>query len=133
VHRLRSTRVGTDLLVQLLRRPEVAYGDLPSRDDSLPAEVTKQVEIEIKYEGYIDRQESEVERFKNLEEKQIPDWLNYQTVPSLRTEARIKLEKIRPSTVGQASRISGVSPADIAILLVWMKRGAQQPIANVEV
>ena len=81
----------------------------------------------MKYEGYIDRQQIEVERFKTIEEKTIPSWLNYQEVPSLRTEARMKLEKIRPATVGQASRISGVSPADIAILMVWMKRG---PIAK---
>jgi len=125
--RLSSTRTGSDLLVQLLRRPEVRYSDLPSTDACLPADVIEQVEIEVKYEGYIDRQQIEVERFKTIEEKTIPSWLNYQEVPSLRTEARMKLEKIRPATVGQASRISGVSPADIAILMVWMKRG---PIAK---
>ena len=122
--RLSSTRAGSDLLVQLLRRPEVRYRDLPHADLSLPLEVTEQVEIDVKYEGYIDRQQLEVARFQTIEEKVIPTWLNYQEVPSLRTEARIKLEKIRPRTVGQASRISGVSPADIAILLVWLKRGA---------
>ena len=125
--RLSSTRAGSDLLVQLLRRPEVRYCDLPSADTSLPTDVIEQVEIDVKYEGYIDRQQFEVERFKTVEEKTIPSWLNYQEVPSLRTEARMKLEKIRPATVGQASRISGVSPADIAILMVWMKRG---PIAK---
>ena len=107
----------------LLRRPEVGYTDLPSRDDSLSAEVIEQVEIEIKYAGYIDRQEVEVEKFKTLESKQIPDTFDYAVVPSLRTEARVKLQKIRPQTLGQASRISGVSPADIAILAVWLKRG----------
>ena len=86
----------------------------------------EQVEIEVKYEGYIDRQELEVARSKTLEQKEIPDWLDYQQVPSLRTEARMKLEKIRPATLGQASRISGVSPADIAILMVWLKRGPQE-------
>jgi tRNA uridine 5-carboxymethylaminomethyl modification enzyme len=125
IHRLSSTRLGTDLLLQQLRRPEVRYQDLPSRNPDLSAEVIEQVEIEVKYEGYIDRQEVEIARFQTLESKQIPDWLNYDTVPSLRTEARIKLQKIRPSTVGQASRISGVSPSDIAILLVWLKRGPQ--------
>ena len=123
LERLSTTRVGSELLIQILRRPEVRYADLPNRDDSLPNEVKEQVEIEVKYEGYIDRQEAEVERFRNLEDKQIPNWLNYQEVPSLRTEARIKLDKIRPTTLGQASRISGVSPADIAILMVWLKRG----------
>jgi tRNA uridine 5-carboxymethylaminomethyl modification enzyme len=124
IKRLATIRVGTDLMQMLLRRPEVSYKDLPSRDDSLPAEVIQQVEIEIKYAGYIDRQEVEVEKFKGLESKQIPDSFDYATVPSLRTEARVKLQKIRPQTLGQASRISGVSPADIAILTVWLKRGS---------
>jgi len=124
--RLSTTRVGTDLMQMLLRRPEVGYIDLPSRDDSLAAEVIRQVEIEIKYAGYIDRQEVEVEKFKSLESKQIPDSFDYAAVPSLRTEARVKLLKIRPQTLGQASRISGVSPADIAILAVWLKRGSAQ-------
>ena len=125
IRRLSSTRVGTDLLLQQLRRPEIRYQDLPSRNPDLAVEVVEQVEIEIKYEGYIDRQETEIARFQTLESKQIPDWLNYEAVPSLRTEARMKLQKIRPGTVGQASRISGVSPSDIAILLVWLKRGPQ--------
>jgi tRNA uridine 5-carboxymethylaminomethyl modification enzyme len=124
LNRVATTRVGTDLLQTLLRRPEVSYKDLPSRDESLSTDVTQQVEIETKYAGYIDRQEIEVEKFKTLESKQIPDSFDYATVPSLRTEARAKLQKIRPQTLGQASRISGVSPADIAILTVWLKRGA---------
>jgi tRNA uridine 5-carboxymethylaminomethyl modification enzyme len=131
--RLSTTRVGPDLMQMLLRRPEVSYRDLPSRDDSLPAEVIQQVEIEIKYAGYIDRQEVEVEKFKTLESKQIPDAFDYAAVPSLRTEARVKLQKIRPQTLGQASRISGVSPADIAILAVWLKRGSAQATVSQEV
>jgi len=107
----------------LLRRPEVAYRDLPSQDASLPEEVIQHVEIEIKYAGYIDRQEAEIEKFRTLEDKPIPDWLDYAAVSSLRTEARTKLQKIRPATLGQASRISGVSPSDMAILTVWIKRG----------
>ena len=122
--RLQRTRVGTDLLEQLLRRPELTYQDLPSRDETLPAEVIQQVEIAIKYAGYIDRQQSEIERFKSLEGKQIPEAFDYSTVPSLRSEARQKLTKLRPATLGQASRISGVSPADISILTVWLKRAA---------
>jgi tRNA uridine 5-carboxymethylaminomethyl modification enzyme len=125
LNRVTTTRVGSDLLIQMLRRPEVKYSDLPIRNNLLSAEITEQVEIEVKYEGYIDRQELEVERFRSVEEKQIPSWLDYQEVPSLRTEARCKLEKIRPATLGQASRISGVSPSDIAILMVWLKRGPQ--------
>ncbi|HKQ39997.1 MAG TPA: FAD-dependent oxidoreductase, partial [Verrucomicrobiae bacterium] len=116
--RLVKTRADT-----MLRRPEVAYRDLPGRDSSLPEEVIQQVEIEIKYAGYIDRQEAEIEKFRALEDKPIPEWLDYATVPSLRTEARTKLQKIRPVTLGQASRISGVSPSDVAILTVWIKRG----------
>jgi tRNA uridine 5-carboxymethylaminomethyl modification enzyme len=123
--RLKSTRVGADLLDQMLRRPGVGYKDLPSRNDALPEEVLEQVEISVKYAGYIDRQTIEVEKFKGLESKQIPSWLNFETIPSLRTEARVKLTKIRPLTLGQAARISGVSPADIALVMVWMKRGPQ--------
>jgi tRNA uridine 5-carboxymethylaminomethyl modification enzyme len=121
--RLATTRVGSDLLQALLRRPEVSYYDLPSCHPDLSEEIARQVEIEIKYAGYIERQEVEVAKFRNLEDKQIPDWLDYGEVPSLRTEARVKLQKLRPQTLGQASRISGVSPADIAILMVWLKRG----------
>jgi tRNA uridine 5-carboxymethylaminomethyl modification enzyme len=126
ISRLSTTRVGAELMQTLLRRPELSYKDLPSRDDSLHSEVIQQVEIEIKYAGYIDRQEVEVEKFKTLESKQIPAAFDYAAVPSLRTEARLKLQKIRPQTLGQASRISGVSPADIAILTVWLKRGSAQ-------
>ena len=85
-------------------------------------EVVQQVEITIKYAGYIERQEFEVEKFKSLEDKTIPDAFDFSTVPSLRLEARQKLAKIRPATIGQAARISGVSPADISILMVWLKR-----------
>ena len=132
MQRLATTRVGTDLMQALMRRPEVSYKDLPSRDDSLPVEVIEQVEIEIKYAGYIDRQEVEVQKFKTLESKQIPDSFDYATVHSLRTEARVKLQTIRPHTLGQASRISGVSPADIAILMVWLKRGTSQATVSQE-
>jgi tRNA uridine 5-carboxymethylaminomethyl modification enzyme len=121
--RLEKTRVGSETMVQLLRRPELAYSQLPSQNSSLSPEVVQQVEIAIKYEGYIARQEVEVAKLKGLEDKQIPPWLDYAKVPSLRTEARQKLGKIRPATLGQASRISGVSPSDIGMLMVWMKNG----------
>jgi len=122
--RLEKTRTGADTLAQLLRRPEMIYSKLPNRNEDLPEEVVQQVEIFIKYEGYIARQETEVARFKSLEDKQIPSWMDYSKVPSLRTEARQKLAKIQPATLGQASRISGVSPSDIGILMVWLKQGA---------
>ncbi len=130
--RLHSTRIGTETLAQKLRRPEVTYADLPEARFELAPEVVQQVEIALKYEGYIQRQENEVEKFKTLEDKQIPAWVNYETVHSLRNEARQKLGKIRPATIGQASRISGVSPSDISILLVWLKRGPSVPADEVE-
>jgi tRNA uridine 5-carboxymethylaminomethyl modification enzyme len=123
IDRLEKTRSGSETLAQILRRPETSYCDLPAPNAALSAEVIQQVEIAIKYAGYIDRQEIEVERFKTLEDKNIPTSFDYDLVPSLRTEARQKLNKIRPATLGQASRISGVSPSDIGILAVWLKRG----------
>ena len=125
--RLQTTRVGSDTMAHLLRRPEVSYQDLPNRNDQLPEEVIRQVEIGLKYAGYIERQEAEVSKLRDLEDKQIPAGFDYTAVPSLRKEARQKLLKIRPATLGQASRISGVSPADVSILMVWLKRGCGEP------
>jgi tRNA uridine 5-carboxymethylaminomethyl modification enzyme len=122
LRRLENTRDGQDTLLQILRRPEISYSNLEYRNRSLSKEVVEQVEIAAKYAGYIARQENEVARFRNLEDKQIPESFDYSTVPSLRNEARQKLSKIRPGTVGQAARISGVSPADVSILMVWLKR-----------
>jgi tRNA uridine 5-carboxymethylaminomethyl modification enzyme len=123
LNRIRATRYGSETLEKLLSRPDITYKDLPDRNDSLPAEFIQQVEILVKYAGYIDRQALEIEKFRSLEDKLIPDTFDFSKVPSLRLEALQKLTKIRPATVGQAARISGVSPADIGILLVWLKRG----------
>jgi tRNA uridine 5-carboxymethylaminomethyl modification enzyme len=123
--RLETTRFNSETLAQLLRRPELNYGRLPNPNPGLTDDVVQQVEIAIKYAGYISRQECEIAKFKNLEEKQIPSAFDYTSVPSLRNEARQKFLKIRPATLGQASRISGVSPADISILMVWLKRGSE--------
>ncbi|MCX6896132.1 MAG: tRNA uridine-5-carboxymethylaminomethyl(34) synthesis enzyme MnmG [Verrucomicrobia bacterium] len=120
--RLESSRHKSESMVQMLRRPEVSYKDLPNRDDSLSSEVIEQVEISVKYSGYIKRQEVENSRFKSLENKQLPHFIEYDKIHSLRSEARQKLKQIRPMTIGQASRISGVSPSDIGVLLVWLKR-----------
>jgi tRNA uridine 5-carboxymethylaminomethyl modification enzyme len=120
--RINTTRCGSDTLIKLLSRPEISYKDLPSRNESLSDELIQQVEIVAKYSGYIERQELEVEKFKSLEDKIIPNTFDFSKVPSLRLEALQKLTKIRPTTIGQAARISGVSPADIGILLVWLKR-----------
>jgi len=124
--RLHRTRDGTETLAQILKRPENSYRDLPNRNESLAEEIVQQVEIGLKYAGYITRQEDEVSKFKSLESKQIPPHFDYSAVPSLRMEARQKFAEIRPATLGQASRISGVSPADISILTVWLKRGAAE-------
>lgn len=124
--RLETTRNGGDTLAQILRRPEVSYRDLPGANPALAPEITEQVEIALKYEGYIHRQEVEVAKFKSLENKRIPRDFDYTGVPSLRPESRQKLQRILPETVGQASRISGVSPSDISILLVWLKRTAAE-------
>jgi tRNA uridine 5-carboxymethylaminomethyl modification enzyme len=122
--RLNKTVYENTFLVKILSRPEISYKDLPGRDESLSQEVVQQVEIAVKYAGYIDRQELEVQKFKKFEAKSIPHTFDFSTVPSLRLEARQKFAKIRPTTIGQAARISGVSPADISILMVWLKRSA---------
>jgi tRNA uridine 5-carboxymethylaminomethyl modification enzyme len=122
IERLHKTFQVSDSLAKILSRPETNYRDLPHRQENLSGEVIQQVEIAIKYAGYVSRQEIEVGRMKTLEDKNIPSTFDYATVPSLRLEARQKLTKIRPRTVGQAGRISGVSPADISILLIWLKR-----------
>ena len=110
-------------LEELLKRPEICYNDLKEIDTKrpeLPEAVTQQVEISIKYEGYIKRQLQQVEQFKKLETRKIPADIDYDAVPSLRIEAVQKLKQFRPLSIGQASRISGVSPADISVLLVYL-------------
>ena len=121
-------------LAELICRPELSYESLGEIDpgrtefalqtcgqEAFPLDVVEQVEIEIKYEGYIVRQMRQVEQYKKMEKKLIPQDLNYDDVPSLRLEARQKLKTFRPVSVGQASRISGVSPADISVLLVYLE------------
>ena len=113
-------------LSDLIRRPELDYDLLYEIDEgrpSLPIDVREQVNINIKYEGYIERQIKQVEDFKKLESKIIPETIDYNDVKSLRLEARQKLQELRPLSIGQASRISGVSPADISVLLVYLEQG----------
>lgn len=112
-------------LAELMCRPELSYDILSEIDTErkwLPEDVIEQVEIEIKYQGYIERQLKQVEQFKKMEKKQIPSDLDYQDIGSLRLEARQKLSAYKPVSVGQASRISGVSPADISVLLIYMEQ-----------
>ena len=120
--RLETTSCNSETSAQLLRQQELKYRDLPSPNPGLTDEDAQQVEIAIKYAGYISRQESEIARFKGLEDKRIPPAFDYTSVPSLRNEARQKFIKIRPATLGQASRISGVGPADISILELLAQR-----------
>ena len=112
-------------LADLLRRPEICYGDIAPFDPNRPAlskAVTDEVEIQIKYAGYLLRQEKQVEEFKKEEARLLPQDLDYESIGGLRLEARQKLQEIRPRSIGQAGRISGVSPADIAVLLIYLEQ-----------
>ena len=111
-------------LAELIKRPELSYDIVAPLDPKRPKlmrGVAEQVNIHMKYDGYIQRQMRQVEQFQKLENKKLPESLDYNEVPSLRTEARQKLTTVRPLSIGQASRISGVSPADISVLLVWLE------------
>ena len=112
-------------LADLLRRPQITYADIAPFDTSrpeLPEAVTEEVEIQIKYAGYLARQEKQVAEFKKEESRLLPDDIDYDSIGGLRLEARQKLSAIRPMSIGQAGRISGVSPADIAVLLIWLEQ-----------
>ena len=121
-----STQLHTGTsLAELLCRPELSYEMIAPLDPERPKlsqEVIEQVVISIKYEGYIERQLLQVNRFKKMERKTIPSTIDYDDVPSLRIEARQKLKQFRPLNVGQASRISGVTPADVSVLLVYLSQ-----------
>ena len=111
-------------LAALLRRPEIHYADLAPFDPNwpdLPADVAEQVEISVKYEGYIQRQQKQVEDFERMEQRLLPPDLDFHAIQGLRLEAREKLSEVRPANLGQASRISGVSPADVAALMIWLE------------
>ena len=112
-------------LADLLRRPQVTYADIAPFDPdrpALPEAVTQEVEIQVKYAGYLARQEKQVAEFKKEEARLLPPDLNYDSIAGLRLEARQKLNEIRPMSLGQAGRISGVSPADIAVLLIYLEQ-----------
>ena len=129
-----SSQIGTGIkLYDLLKRPEITYEALKEIDDEMPdlqRSVAEQVSVSIKYEGYIAKQLQQIEQFKKMEQKVIPEDIDYDEIPGLRIEARQKLARQRPASVGQASRISGVSPADISVLLIYLnakwKRGGKQ-------
>ncbi len=106
-----------------LKRPEISWADLPSPFQSVDGDVASQLETEIKYEGYLRREEAHIERNRADEDRSIPDWIDFDNVPGLKAEARVKLKKIQPRTFGQAARISGINPTDVALLQIHTKRG----------
>jgi len=123
---LRSHRHGQETLEKILRRPDVDWSSLCELDPSLRAfnsspNAVEQVVLEAKYSGYIDRQASQVERFQRLESRSIPTHFDYAAVPQLRAEAKEKLSRIRPVNLGQAGRIGGITPADLAVVLMYLK------------
>ncbi len=126
ISRLQRVFVDGASLAQTLRRPGTTYDKLPERRTDLPAEVIEQVEINVKYEGYIERELRQIERSEKLDHQKIPAWVNYDEIKALRFESREKLKQIQPDNLGQASRISGVNPSDIAILSIWIKKGSKQ-------
>ena len=112
-------------LVDLIKRPQLSYEALKDIDDTRPeldANIFEQIEIEVKYEGYIKKQLAQVEQMRRMEQKSLPSDIDYTTITGLRLEAQEKLNKVRPTNLGQASRISGVSPADISVLVIWLSR-----------
>ena len=123
IERLTRVREAGVPLVTILSRPGISYGELPQRRTDLPSEVVEQVEIRVKYAGYIAQEERAAGRAKSEEAVRIPAWLDYQKIASLRFESREKLMRVRPENLGQASRISGVNPADISVLSLIIKRG----------
>lgn len=117
----------------LLKRPEISYADIEKiapADNVIPSDVREQVEIIIKYSGYIDKQWQQVERMKRMDDKKVPENLDYNAIQGLATEARQKLGKVRPLSVGQASRVSGVNPSDVSILLVYLEQGKLAKVAE---
>ncbi len=120
--RIRNTRVGGESLEQILKRPESSYHNLPVVPDSIDPVIAFQVEVETKYGGYIERQRIEIDRLRSSEERVIPDRFSYSDLRSLSTEAKHKLDFHRPRTIGQASRISGVTPADLSVLLTALRK-----------
>ena len=124
---------GAVSLAQLLKRPEMSYGDLErleGRVSQISERISRQVEIQCKYQGYIQRQEGEVRKFKNLERMNIPPGFNYQEIPGLSNEVRQKLSEVQPTSLGQASRISGMTPAALSVIMVYLKRVAETGITS---
>jgi tRNA uridine 5-carboxymethylaminomethyl modification enzyme len=123
MERIRTTKQDNCTLEKLLKRNDFTHTKLLQPSGGISQEVAEQVEITVKYSGYISRQETEIEKFKKMEAREIPEWLDYDQIQGLRTESRQKLIEIQPATIGLASRISGINPTDVSLLMVWIKRG----------
>ena len=132
--KLREARLGQYTGAQLLRRPEISYRDLrsmgavdlPVYDDA----VIEQIEIEIKYEGYLKRQSEEIAKMRKMESRKIPEWIDFTSMSALKKEAREKLQQVRPLSIGQAARISGITPADISILTILLEKQSRHERAS---
>jgi tRNA uridine 5-carboxymethylaminomethyl modification enzyme len=120
---LHATKRDNQPLSQWLKRPQFSWTNLPVEFQQFSSDVATQVETEIKYAGYLQREIEHIAKLQDMEDKAIPEWVNYEDVPGLKQEARMKLKKIQPKTFGQAGRISGINPSDIAVLRVWTKKG----------
>jgi tRNA uridine 5-carboxymethylaminomethyl modification enzyme len=120
---LQSIKTNGQAWAHLLKRPELTWNDLPSPFKAIDPEVASQLETEIKYEGYLRREQAHIERNRADEDRSIPNWIDFDLVPGLKVEARTKLKKIQPRTFGQAGRISGINPTDVALLQIHTKRG----------
>jgi tRNA uridine 5-carboxymethylaminomethyl modification enzyme len=125
-NRLNSVFSGAASLSQMLKNPDMTYEKLPGRNPGLPEEVKKQIEIQLKYDGYIKRELEQVQRYAQVDNMLIPQWIDYSAIKTLRYESRQKLQKIKPVTLGQASRIPGVNPADIVMLDILIRKGRQK-------
>ncbi|MFH0753665.1 MAG: FAD-dependent oxidoreductase [Candidatus Omnitrophota bacterium] len=123
ITRLGSLFIESTSLAQMLKNPDNTYAQIPGHRPELPEEVKRQVEIQLKYDGYIKRELEQIKRYSLIDSISIPAWIDYAAIKTLRYESCQKLQKIRPATMGQASRIPGVNPVDIAIIDVWIKRG----------
>ena len=123
----RKTRHGEVTIEKWMRRPENSHGALPEEiRQELREDIWELLEIDLKYAGYIKRQEEMVDRTARMEGRRIPEWVDYGAITGLKNEARHKFAEIRPETLGQAARISGITPADISLLAVWLERGRRE-------
>ncbi len=129
-HLLQTLKHDGQPWAHLLKRPDTSWADLPEPFQTVEAEVASQLETEIKYAGYLKREEAHIERNRADEDRTIPDWIDFDSVPGLKAEARVKLKKIQPRTFGQAARISGINPTDVALLQVHTKRGKAAALAR---